>query len=121
GERVYGYQRRLRELAAELVRTPSLMTREAWAALFDPEAYNALEFVGALAELDESHLFFPGLCSQVRDRLAGRLLAGYLATQQNKFPDWVEHTIDEVIASDLPGVAILQILKFCGPTAKNVE
>jgi hypothetical protein len=101
--------------------SPSLMTSEAWPALFDPESYNALEFVGALAEVDDAHQFFPEFRKRARDRSTSRLLAGYLATQQNKFPDWAEHSIDDIIASDLPRVVILQILKLCGPSAKNVE
>ena len=121
GERVYGYQRLLRNLAAEVVTSPGLMSSEAWAALLDPESYNALEFVSALAQLDEAHLFLPGLHKRAGDRATARLLATYLATQQNKFPDWVEQSIDDIIASDLPGIVILEVLKFCGPSAKNVE
>jgi hypothetical protein len=122
GERLYSYQKRLRILAEEAIANPTLMTEDAWAALFVPEAHNATEFASALGQLDEAHVFASAFERRAVDWGTSGPLAFYLQAQTKKHAVWVESRLDELLGDrEFARVAVLQAVKIIGPTAKNVR
>lgn len=119
--KLHGFQVQLLQLAREVCQEPQSMTDAAWARTVGvKESYGASQFISFLGENDKSHLHFPALYARAVDWQGGQFLGLYLRGVASHSSEWVEMTLDELVASSTtPKLAALLSVRAADPTPAN--
>jgi len=120
GKRLYGFEKRCRKLAAEVVHNPLLMTGDAWKILREPSSIQSHTLVLALGELDLKRSLLPDFESRVGDPFWDRAFGLYLTGAQRVSSTFVESRLEELSHNPtFSKGAHLAAIQFVGPTTGN--
>lgn len=118
--RVYGYQKRLRALAAEAANNPALMNAEAWSVLKDPNAQHSGEFIKLLGECDHQKQFIKQFESEIGDHPGNWRFGPYCFGLNHSDPAFVENYLNGLAnESTIQKGSLLWPIRFIGPTPMN--
>jgi hypothetical protein len=119
-QRLYRYQKKLRELAIEAVNDPGLMTEAAWNVLADSSARHAAEFTQFVGESDHKKEFLPHLESQIGSPAGNWRFGSYCYGLYGSDSPFVENYLSA--SANKPTfhkAALLSAIRFIGPTIFN--